>query len=385
MDMKSGFRVATVRGIPIRIHPTFLLILPFLAYGFARELTAAARQAGIPADRLGGTPWAWGLGVAIALFASVLVHELAHSLYALRKGGRVLGIVLLPIGGVSEMAEPPRKPAEEAVMALVGPVTSLLLGLGFFALHAATVRLRNFDLSFGLFYLGYLNVSLGVFNLLPAFPMDGGRILRGLLARKKGPVRATQIAGAVGKVFAALFAAAGFLSGNFILVVIAFFVLVGAEAEERMVRMTAALGDLRVRELMTPKVETISAGETLHDAGERMVRERRLAFPVTDDGRILGVLTAEVIERVPAEKRRSSRVAEAVVPTRTVDADERIVDALRLLDERHVPQLPVTHEGRLVGTLGASDVADGLRLRALQRSQGPQDLSASLRPIEHRA
>ena len=101
-------------------------------------------------------------------------------------------------------------------------------------------------MSFGLFYLGSLNISLGLFNLLPAFPMDGGRILRGLLARKRGPVRATQIAASLGKAFAAVFAAAGFFSGNVILIVIAFFVFVGANAEEQMVLVTAALADLRV-------------------------------------------------------------------------------------------------------------------------------------------
>jgi Zn-dependent protease len=368
MDMKSGFRVATIRRIPIRIHPTFLLILPLLAYGFGRDLTAAAQRAGIPALRLGFSPWLYGMGLALALFASVLVHELAHSLYAVRKGGRVLGIVLLPIGGVSEMAEPPKKPGQEAMMALAGPATSLLLGAVFFGLQQATRPLRNFDLSFALFYLSYLNVALGIFNLLPAFPMDGGRILRGLVARKKGTVRATEIAAALGKVFAAIFAALGFVSGDFILLVIAFFVFAGAEAEEQMVLITAALGDLRVREVMTAWPESVSAAETLAEVGERMLQEKQLAFPVANDGRIVGVLTAETIERVPAAKRRLARAAEAIVEALPVDADDRAVDALRTLEEKHLSHLAVTHEGRLLGLLGRTELAEGLRLRQLERS-----------------
>ncbi len=368
MDMKTGFRVATIRKIPIRIHFTFLLILPFLAYGFGRDLTAAAQRAGIPPHHLAFSPWLYGMGLALALFASVLIHELAHSLYAVRKGGRVLGIVLLPIGGVSEMAQAPKEPGQEAIMALAGPATSLLLGAAFFGLERATLPLRNFDLSFALFYLSYMNVALGIFNLLPAFPMDGGRILRGLVARKKGTVRATELAARLGKGFALLFAAIGFVSGNFLLVLVAFFVFVGAEAEEQMVLITTMLGDLRVREVMTVWPESVSATETLTEVGERMIHEKRLAFPVTDDGRVVGVLTAETIERIPADKRAVARAAEAVVEALPVDADDRVIDALRTLEEKHLSHLAVTHEGRLLGMVGRAELAEGLRLRQLERS-----------------
>lgn len=265
-------------------------------------------------------------------------------------------------------------------MALAGPATSLVLGIGFFALHRATLGLRNFDVSFGLFYLGSLNISLGLFNLLPAFPMDGGRILRGLLARKRGPVRATQIAASLGKAFAAVFAAAGFFSGNVILIVIAFFVFVGANAEEQMVLVTAALADLRVGELMTPQAEAVSAADTLIEVGERMIHEKRLAFPVTDDGRVVGVLTAEAIEHVPVERLRALRAGEAMVQAPAIDADDRAVDALRILDQKHLSQLPVTHEGHLLGILGRSEVSAGLRLRALERSLQSTETNASERP-----
>ncbi len=371
MDSRSGIRIATIRGIPIRIHFTFLLVLPLLAYGFGRELAAAAQRANVPHDKLAGSPWVWGLAVALALFASVLVHELAHSMYALRKGGRVRAITLLPIGGVSELIRAPPTPAQEAIMALVGPLTSLALGGIFRALFHWTVPLRNFELNFGLYYLSYLNLWLGMFNLLPAFPMDGGRILRGLLARRMGPVRATHIAATVGKLFAALFAAFGFVSGNLILMVVGFFVFVGAQGEEQLVLARALLGDLRVREVMTPQVDAISAGETLYDAGERMVHEQRLAFPVTDDGRVLGVLTLDQVEHVPVERRRAASAREAVEPAPAIDPDDPVAEALRILDERRLSALPVTHEGHLMGMLSRSEIARGLRLREFEATQRP--------------
>lgn len=296
-----GFRIGNIRGIPIRIHWTFLLVLPFFAYGFARDLTAAAERAGVPAARLTLNPWVYGFGVALALFASVLVHELAHSLYALRKGGQVADIVLLPIGGVSEITDLPKKPGQEAVMALAGPLTSLALGAVSFGLLRLVRPLHQFELSFAFFYLCYMNVSLGLFNLLPAFPMDGGRILRGVLARRKGVVRATEISATVGKVFAAMFAVVGFVSANFMLVFIAFFVFVGAEAERGTVLVNAALQDLRVRDVMSA--------------------------------------------------------------TTPVDADERAVDALRTLEQKHLSHVPVTHDGKLLGLFGRDEIIETVRRR----------------------
>ncbi|HET6438964.1 MAG TPA: M50 family metallopeptidase, partial [Anaeromyxobacter sp.] len=132
---RGAVRIGRIAGIPIRIHVSFLIVLPFLAWAFATVYRRAAGAAGIAADRLGGPPLVWGLVVALALFLSVLVHELAHSVYALRSGGRVRDITLLMIGGVSQISVPPRTSSGEAVMALVGPLTSLVLGGLFYLLY----------------------------------------------------------------------------------------------------------------------------------------------------------------------------------------------------------------------------------------------------------
>jgi Zn-dependent protease/CBS domain-containing protein len=368
--MRGGFQVAVVRGIPIRLHVTFLLVLPFLAYGFAQEFPQFARMAGVAPGAL-RSPWAWGLGVALALFVSVLLHELAHSLYAVAKGGRVRAITLLMIGGVSEVAEPPATPGQEAMMAFVGPATSLALAAAAYAVHAAADPAAHPAVALSSFALAYLNAFLAAFNLLPAFPMDGGRVLRGLLARRIGAVRATQLAARIGKGFAVLFAGWGFLSGNLVLVLVAFFVFMGAEAEARDVLVRAVLGELRVRDLMAAEAGALSPDDTVYDAGERMLRERRLAYPVARGGAVIGYLGLDRVEAVPPEERARTAVARAMRPGSVLGPDDHVADALRLLDREAIQQLAVVEAGALVGTLSRQDVQRGLALRELEASQHP--------------
>ncbi len=367
----GAIRIGSVRGIPIRIHVTFLIVLPFLAVGFGRVFTEAARVAEVPAEQLWGSPFAWGLAVALALFLSVLVHELAHSLYAIRKGGHVRDITLLMIGGVSQISEGPKTGRQEAVMALVGPVASLALGGIFYALYRAAGATALFNLKFAIFHLFYLNVVLGVFNLLPAFPMDGGRILRGILAERWGILRATRIAARAGKAFAVLFAVVGFFAPNVLLMVIAFFVYVGAEAEDRSVLVKALLGHIHVRDLMGSRPQPVDPSSSVFDVGERMVRERRLAFPVVEGGTVLGIVGLEDVERVPSADRERIRVADVVRRVPSVDASDEASKAMRVLSEARTPVIPVVEAGALVGVLSDTDVARGLQLSKLEATQHP--------------
>ena len=369
MDTRSGFRIATIAGIPIRIHVTFLLILPFLAFSFGTVFERAARLAEVPPGEIGGSPWLWGLGLALALFVSVLLHELAHSLYALRKGGHVHAITLLMVGGVSEMAEPPRGPRQEAIMAFVGPLTSLVLGGVALALYAAARDLPWFSARFALFYLGQLNIVLGLFNLLPAFPMDGGRILRGVLTPRTGLVRATQIAAGVGKVFAVLFAILGFMAGNILLLIVAFFVYVGAEGESRHVLTRTLLGELRVGEVMTPRSAAVGPEDAVAEVAERMLVEKRLSFPVVEGADVIGVVALDAIRAIGAERWHQMRVREAMSPAVVVSVDDKVRDALALFSRRGGAPLCVVSGGKLVGTLSDVEVFRGLKLRELDESQ----------------
>jgi Zn-dependent protease len=369
MDTRRGFKIATVAGIPIRIHYSFLIILPFLAFVFGRSFGAAARLAEVPPDALGGPPWLWGLGVAVALFASVLLHELAHSLYAIRKGGKVRAITLLMVGGVSEMSEPPRGPRQEAIMAFVGPLTSLVIGAATLALYLSAQSLPWFNARFALFYLAQLNLVLGVFNLLPAFPMDGGRILRSALTPRKGLVRATQIAATVGKVFAVIFAVLGLASGNVLLLVVAFFVYVGAEGESRAVLTRTLLGELRVGEVMTPRTAAVHPDESVAQVADRLLYEKRLSFPVVDESGVVGVVTLEAIRRLEPGRWGYTSVRDAMSPAVVVSVNDRLRDAIGLLSGGDASQLCVVADGRLVGTVSQLEVFRGLKLSELREAR----------------
>lgn len=367
--MRGGFQIAVVRGIPVRVHWSLLVVLPFLAYGFGSSLGVAARLAGMEPGILAGPPWLWGLGIAVALFLSVLVHELAHSIYAISRGGKVRGITLLMIGGVSEIAEPPRTPRQEAAMAFAGPASSF--GIALLALAGAAL-LDGLELpsaSFALFHLGYLNGLLAVFNLLPAFPMDGGRVLRGLLTPRLGAVRATRLAARIGKGFALLFAGGGVLGANPLLLVIALFVFAGADAESKEVLLRSRLGDLTVGALMTRGGSAVQADDLVWEAAERMLREQRLALPVLEDGGLAGVLTVEAIEAVPPGARASTLVRAVMRPPVFLRSADRVSDALRLLDREGLQEIAVEEGGTIAGTLSRLDITRGLRLRELEASQ----------------
>jgi Zn-dependent protease/CBS domain-containing protein len=371
--MRGGLEIAVVRGIAIRLHWTLLLALPFLAWAFGSSFEQAARLAGVAPEAIGGSRWVWGLGIAVALFLSVLAHELAHSLYAIARGGKVRGITLLMIGGVSEISEPLRTPAQEAVMAFVGPATSLVLSVLALAGAWAARQAGITGLAFALFHLGYLNGFLAAFNLLPAFPMDGGRVLRGLLARRIGQARATQIAARIGKAFAVLFAAWGVIGGNPFLLVIGLFVFAGAEAEARDVVVRTLLGTLAVGDLMSREASSVGPDEPLFDAGERMLREKRLGFPVVDGGAVVGYVTLEGIEAVPLAARPSTPVRARMRAALVLHPGDHVSDALRLLEREGLHEAAVADGGALVGTLSRFDVQRGLRLQGLAVSQHPAE------------
>jgi Zn-dependent protease/CBS domain-containing protein len=374
--VRAAFKIATLRGIPIRVHFTFLLVLPFLAWLFGQAFRNAADAADIPPERLMGSPLLWGLGLAVALFLSVLVHELAHSFYALRQGGQVSDITLMMIGGVSRITRMPDGPRHEALMAFAGPATSLGLGFFFLAVYALLAGANSFNLRFAFFYLGYLNVFLGLFNLLPAFPMDGGRVLRALLSHRLGRVRATRVAGFIGKAFAVLFGLLGLFGGNFILLLVAFFVFMGAEAESRDVLMQSLLNRVRVGELMVPRTASVEAHASLEEVATRMQAERRRALPVVENGMVVGLVTLAAVRQVPPAQRGQVRAREVALPVPPLTPESTAWEALREMGQRQLPQLPVVRDGLLVGTLTQDDVMRGLELRELEDThpQGPWGL-----------
>jgi Zn-dependent protease/CBS domain-containing protein len=361
------FRVGSVLGIPIQVDVTFLLVLPLFAYligsqveqtaGFLNALWDA--QIATTAVTAGPTPWLLGAVAALGLFVGVVLHELGHSVVALHYGYVIESITLWVLGGIASFAEMPERWGEELLIAVAGPLVSVLVGaacyLGFSALPPA------FDA--GRFVLGYLaviNVGLAAFNLLPGFPMDGGRVLRALLARTRSYRRATQLAASVGRVVALLLAVVGILTFNVILVGVAFFVYVGASSEVRQQLVKEAFEGVTVREVMTPAAEldTVSPETTVASLLEEMFRQRHVGYPVVEDGAVVGMVTLANVSDVAPVEREVVTVADVMATDlKTVNAGAEVIDALSRLREDGIGRVLVTDDrGELVGVLTRTDL-----------------------------
>lgn len=362
MFQRGALTILRVRGVPIRLHVSVLLLVPFLTFALAAQTSLVADAAELPADRLMLPGWAWGLFGSAGLLVSIVLHELAHTLVAIRHGGRVDSIVLMALGGVSQVAAMPRRPRHELVMAVAGPFASLVLAL-LFALGYAVSR-SSPPVAFGLFVLAYLNLVLGLFNLLPAFPMDGGRILRAAIAGRWGKQQATRIAAAVGKGMAILFALFGLLGGGIWMMLIALFVWVGASQEKLHAEVQVALRDLRVGEVhhVVPVVEaddTVEAARlALRDAGAP-------SGIVVERGATIGVIRRHDIYAIPLADRMEERVRDHMIRTVAVHSDEELSDSFdRVLRDGEVPV--VDEGGHAMGVVRSSDVLRTLRERGFR-------------------
>lgn len=377
-----------VRSVPVRAHWTLLLVLPYLAAIFAVRFPVVAKMSGARPEDLVLPPLAWGLLVAVGLFASVLFHELAHVAVARRAGGRVREIVLMLLGGVSLIEHMPRRPRLEAMMAAAGPLSSLVLGAVLLLVRGITPA-GVADLNMGLFYLGQLNLALGLFNLVPAFPLDGGRVLRALLAGALGAARATRIAAGVGTALAVALGLFAVLNGDLLLLLIALFLVTGAQAEAKAERARELLSQVRVSDVMMTHPPTIRASAPMDSALGLMRTAARLDLVVVrDDDTPLGVLLAADVADFPPETRRLVLVGElgdrlaarAVV----VSAQASAQDALDEASRASAPYLLAVDrdpQGRsvLVGFLGRGEVENALALRTLEMRR-PTSWGAPISP-----
>ena len=253
-------------------------------------------------------------------------------------------------------------------MALVGPLTSLAVGALSLVLARFVPAATAFPAHFGLFYFGYLNLFLGAFNLLPAFPMDGGRILRAALTRPLGRARATRVAATVGKVFAGLLFVLGLFTLNFILMLVALFVWFGAEAERQNEQLTSAVAGVSVRQVMRPAEATIDERASLEDALDEMRRTRRERLFAVDGDRLRGAISLEQLTDRPPDARGREEVEAVMSPVKALRPDDSLLAVLRTFGERAMPStLPVIDEsGRLVGVLDRDELGKSLRFLELE-------------------
>jgi Zn-dependent protease/CBS domain-containing protein len=362
----SSFRVLTVRGIPIRVHVTFPLVLVLAAFQFGLALPNWLEGA------------AFGVVVTLLLFVGVVLHELAHSLVAMQFGCEVKEIVLLPLGGVAQMEELPERPYQELLMAVVGPLTSGLIGIGLAAVTLLVVPvswswLRDFgramagegDLrwEYVLPYLAVVNLFLAGFNMIPAFPMDGGRVLRALLAAVIPYGRATAVAVAIGQALAWLIGLYGLLSRNIVTMLVALFVYVGAAQEGRMTRVKVALAGLKVRQVFSRRAQPVSPTASLGQAVDMMLEGFQADFPVCDGERLVGMLTrADVM--VGLKEHGPMVQVEAVMQRDflVVDPEGDLFHIQQQMSKARVGAVPVVQEGRFLGLLTQQDLEEAYRL-----------------------
>lgn len=358
--MKWSWKIGRLWGIDIYMHVTFLLIVGWVAFSYWIQFHAWNAVIN-------------GVIFILALFACVVLHEYGHALTARRYGVKTRDITLYPIGGVARLERIPEKPVEELWVALAGPAVNVVISVVLFVFLLATgglVPLHSLTIASGSFWVRMMmvNVLLVVFNLLPAFPMDGGRVLRALLAMKMDYVHATQVAANVGQGMAFLFGFAGLFTDPFLLF-IALFVWIGAAQEANMAQVKHSLGGIPVGRAMQTHYETLSPHDTLSRVVELILAGSQHDFPVIEDGRVVGLLDRDTFIKALTQKGENAWVAEVMqrgLPE--VDTHEMVESALQRLELSKAKTLAVTHAGQLVGLITSENITEYLMIRSALRT-----------------
>jgi len=366
-----SFNIGRIMGIPVRIHYTLWLVLVLIAWSLADGY--------MPQHYPGlGTTTYWVIGIvsAIILFVSVFLHELSHSYIAKKNGLPIARITLFFFGGVSEMSEEPKNAALEVRMAAAGPLTSFLIAIFLGGFWYLTVLINGpVPIIATLYYAAFLNGVLGAFNLIPAFPLDGGRVLRGSLWRRsKNLLGATLNATRVSEAISLLMMAVGLffvIFGDFInglwIIFLGWFIRSGAETSLRQTRLTESLAGVRVGDIMTRELLTVSPDASVQQlVSDYFLVHPHGGYPVVSSGKLLGVVTMSSVRSIPREKREIERVSEAMVPyerTFTVSPNALAIDALQLMAKNGVGRLIVMDGDRIAGMVTRGDLMKTMKAR----------------------
>jgi Zn-dependent protease/CBS domain-containing protein len=354
--MKWSLKVGRILGIDLYVHLTFLLLLGFLALGHWAVGRSVEAVTG-------------GVLFFLALFGCVLLHEFGHALMARHYGIPTRDITLLPIGGLARLERMPDKPIQELWVALAGPAVNVVIAAAL-AIGLTLANAWEPVSALGLMQGGFaerlvaVNIFLVLFNLLPAFPMDGGRVLRSLLALRLEYSRATRIAASVGQGMAVLFGIAG-LFGNPMLLLIALFVWIGASQEAAAAEIRSSLTGLTVRDAMLTDFKVLSPEQTLGDAVRMLLAGSQQDFPVMDRGEVAGILGHHDLFRALREQGEHAPVSSAMRRDfETLDVHALLPSALRQVNTERALVLPVTDGARLVGLVTAENVGELFMIRA---------------------
>jgi Zn-dependent protease/predicted transcriptional regulator len=339
--MKYSFKIGSLWGIPIELHVTFILII-LAVLGLAFYSSFASGNLSIFSAQF------YTFFLVLFLFFFVVFHELAHSVVARHYGIKVRKIILYPIGGVSEIEEIPDKPSQEWRMAFAGPLTSIILGVALFGAallySPQTPILAGFTGLTGnfVFDLGIENILLGLFNLIPAFPMDGGRVFRALLAERMKFSDATRYAVYIGRILGIAMVIIGFIFPNyFLLILVGIFVYIGASEEGEQTIVSTALAGVRVKDVMQPEFGALDPQQSLTEALEVMFKNRYHDVLVLKDGVFKGVITWNELMKVQQEQRNAIKVEQMPLRLITVFTDESILEANKLMAREKIDLIPV--------------------------------------------
>lgn len=364
--MSWSWRVLRIKGIDVKIHITFVLILLWAAYYWGETSGRGLRGA------------IFGVVATLLLFACVTLHEFGHSLVAMRYGARVRDITLLPIGGMARMEDIPEEPREELAVSLAGPLVNLVIAAVLIIIGAIlntrsviswshlTDALQRAEWSGMFVYLAMANLLLGIFNLIPAFPMDGGRVLRALLAMRLGFNQATLIAVRVGQALALVFGLFAFVIGDWVLILIAIFVWLGASGEQQHRGQQNVLANVTVGQVMTRNPLTLAASDPLARAVELTMTSSQTDFPVIEPatGQLAGILTSDRLFRtLQAHPEGTVRVTAAHLGRPiAVAPDESLAKAQEMMAADGVKAIGVIATGgEVVGLLTERDLIEAYR------------------------
>jgi len=368
--LTEGISIGRAFGIPLRLHYSWFIIFVLIVW----SLTAGYFAATYPH---------WGLVISIAagivtsllFFGSVLAHELMHSLVAQAAGIPIHSITLFIFGGVSQMAEEPKQPQVELRMALAGPAASLLLGGIFLTIWYWLVDIPEFIKAIS-FWLGWINIFLAGFNLIPGFPLDGGRVLRSLLWWQSRNLRkSTQIAANVGRgigyllilIGIALIFFGAWINGLW-LAFIGWFLENAAASSYRQLALQDILKGHKASELMTQDCPIVQPEFTIqHLVNEQILTSGRRCFPVAQHNSVIGLITIHDIKAVPREQWLTKTVAETMTPVtklKSVSPDEDLTTVLRILTDNNINQIPVVKDGDIIGMVARDNLLSFISIRS---------------------
>lgn len=371
MEKITGWTLFNLRGVAVKVHVSLLFLLMYVVLVGTASFSFVVRNSGIDPTTVSGSPIVWATIFAVSIIVSVFLHEFAHVLVAQAHGFKVRAITLMMLGGMSQMEKIPEKPSVEFKVSIIGPIVSLAIG-GLLLWMRRLFDSPNAELF--CYWIGQANVVLGIFNLIPAFPTDGGRVLRAFLVTRNGRLRGTQIAVQVSHVFAWIFGILGFLQLNLLLILVAFFIYRAAKSEFFILWGQTVLKGKKVSDLLTV-TPVISESESLVQAVEKMKRTKNLLLPVIGSPENRLILSHEYVQKIPRHLWETTRVKSVAIEVpKAVKAEDTLDEIWHTALTTPARGVPVIEDNRVVGIIKTSDLVEAIAFQQLDGETKPPAL-----------